>query len=120
MATRNTGEGCLIMSVPFVDRSAARAFLACVAWIDCDNRHTDTRGLVGKKGAELAERPVGQAVAMFAPGRYPSADIGQFLNRNSALGAFSIHHDGLRNHMVCVFLEPRLFAGEFLKPPFSG
>ena len=106
--------------IPLVDRSTARTALARVTWIDGYNRHASALGIVGQECAELAERPVRQAIAMSAPGRYPSADIGQFLDRNSALGAFSIHHDSLRDHMVGMFLEPRLFAGEFLEPPFSG
>lgn len=120
MAARNAGEGCLIRSVPFVDQSAARALLTGVAWIDGDNRHSEPCRLVSKECAELAKRPVGQAVAMFAPGRYPSADMGQFLDRNSAPGAFSINHDSLRDRMVGMFLEPRLFAGKFFEPTFGG
>ena len=91
-----------------------------MAWADGNYRYANAPRLIGKEGAELAKRPVGQAVAMFAPGRYPSADMGQFLDRNSAPGAFSINHDSLRDYMVGMFLEPRLFSREFFEPPFSS
>ena len=109
----------MIWSVPLIDGSAARATLACIARINIDDRDTSARGLVGDKCAKLSKGPIMQAVAIFAAGRNPCADMRQLFQRNAAQGAFSINHNSLRNYVVCVFLKPRLFARQFLETTLS-
>ena len=118
MPTRNTGEGCLIRSVPLIDRPAARAALARVSRIDVSNRHASAQRLIGDEGAKLPERPIMQAVAIFAAGRNPRANMRQFFQRNTAQGAFSIDHNSLRYHVVGMFLKPLLLARHFLETAF--
>ena len=110
----------MVWSVPIVDTPTFRASLACISRIDECDGDASTQRLIAQEGAELAERPVRQAVAMFAAGRNPSADMRQFFQRKAASGAFSIDHKCLRYAVVCMLLEPRLFAGEFDEPPLGG
>jgi hypothetical protein len=112
---RDAKENRLAWSIPLVDRSTARAALARVSWIDGDNWHSSALGFVFQECAELAEGPVGQAIATAAAGRDPSANVRQFLDGNSAPSAFGIGHNILRNAVIGVLLEPRLLAGEFDK-----
>ncbi len=105
----------MIWSVPLVDGSAARATLARIARIDIDDRDASARGLIGDECAKLSKGPIMQAVAIFAAGRNPCADMRQLFQRNAAQGAFSINHNSLRNYVVCVFLKPRLFSRQFLE-----
>jgi len=100
----------LIGSVLSVDHTTARAALARVAGVDCDQRDASARRLVGDEGAELMERPGMQAGSLTAPGRYPPADALQIFQGNATFGAFSSLHDRLRNAVVGVFTEPGLLA----------
>ena len=120
ITTQNAREGRLVRSVLRVDTSTSRASLARVARIDCDQRDASALRLVGEEGAELPERPVSQASALFAAGRNLSADVGQFFDPNPASSAFGIQHDSLRYAVVRMFLEPRLLPGEFDEPPLGG
>lgn len=108
----------MIRSVPLVDRPAARAALARVSGFDVSNRDASAQCLIGDEGAKLPERPIMQAVAIFAAGRNPRANMRQFLQRNATQGAFSFDHNSLRYHVVCMFLKPLLLARHFLEAAF--
>ena len=120
MSARNTKENRLALSVLRVDTTASRAAFARIARVNGDNRNAGALGLVGQESAELAERPVGQAGALGAAGRNLGANVLEFFKRDSASSAFGIQHDFLGNAVICVSLEPRLFAGKFDETTLGG
>lgn len=117
MTARDAEEGGLIGSVLLIDVSTLSALPGRVAGIDEDQRDASTFRLVSNERTKLAESPVAQSRALIATGRYPAADALEAFKSDPASGAFSVQHDSLGNHVIGVFLEPRLFAGQF--PEFS-
>jgi hypothetical protein len=106
-------EGGLVETIALVDTPARPALAGRIAGIDKGNRNAGAFRLVGDEISELGESPITKSRSLAAAGRYPAADTLQFFQGDAATGAFSIRYERLRNHMICVLLEPRLLAGEF-------
>lgn len=109
----------MIGPVLSVDRSAIRATFTRVLRIDENYRDASALRLVGDELAKLGKGPITQACSLSTAGLYPVADIGQFLKTNGATGALRGFNKLLRNAVVSVFLEPRLFAREFSEAALS-
>lgn len=114
VAAAGAFEGGLVGSVLLIDASTSAALSRRVAGINEDYGDTGTLRFVGNESAQLTEPPISQSCSLVsASGRYPTAYALQILQGQSASGAFSVADKSLRYAVVCVFLEPRLFAGEF-------
>lgn len=109
----------MIWSIPSVDTAAARAGLACVAWIDKQHRDAGTFRLVRNEGAKLCEGPGVQTRPLATLGLNPPADMRQFFKRNTKAGAFGSRNDHLRDFVVDVFPEAGLPSREFAQTAFS-
>ena len=120
MPARNTGEVGLIGSILLVDATTLTALPGCVARIDEDHGDASALRLVGDKGAKLSKSPIPQSCSLIAAGRDPSAYALEFFQGYAAAGAFSIQYDSLSDAVVCVLLEPRLFAGQFAETPLGS
>ena len=121
MAAADTFEGGLVGSVLLVDATAFRALARRVAWIDKDHGDTSALRLVDDEGTQLSKTPVTKPRPLVAAsGRYPLTDTLELLKADPPRGAFSIHYERLRNHVVRVFLISPLRGRQFPQPSFRA
>jgi len=95
----------LIRSILFGNMPAGGASTARVARIDRDHDHTRPPRLVGDEGAQLPEGPGRQRCAVRLPSRYPSADMRQVLQRDTAPSALCLRNEPLTDDVVRVGAE---------------
>jgi hypothetical protein len=120
VAAGNAKEHRLRLSVGTVDRFAARALLARVAWVDCKKWNAAHLGLVGHKGPKLSEAPRMQTAALAFLGPNARADVGQIFDHYPQSLAFSPRNKFLGYAMVDVFSKVSLSLGKFLQSPLGG
>jgi hypothetical protein len=120
VATRNTGEGGLVRSVLIIDRSTRGAPFTGVFGVD--EQHTDAgrSGLVRDECLQLSERPVTKPSALGTAGLGPFANAPEVFKADAAAGALRLQHDGLRDAVVFVPLEPPLFSRQLARFAFGG
>ncbi len=110
----------MIFPVLLVDATARGTLPGRVARIDKRDRNAGTLRLVDDEATELGECPIAKPCSFGPAGRNPAADTLEVLKSQSATGAFSIKNERLRYAVVDMFLEPRLFSGEFAETPLGG
>src|SRR4051812_9434035 len=116
-ATPATLEYRLAAAVLLVDITARVACLRRISGVNFDERHPGAFGFVGQKRTELGERPRVQRGPLGLAKPYPVTGPRQFLDGDTASGAFSLGHDAFRNLMVYVGGEARLFTAAPLQQP---
>jgi hypothetical protein len=117
---RHTTECRWIGPVALIDEAAGGALPAGVARVHCDQRDARKDRLVLQECAQLRKGPTVENLWLLPPSPYPVANASQFLDGNTASGAFSGSNDLLTDYMVYVAGEPRLFARQFLQTALGG
>ncbi len=117
VTTRNAEKGGLIGTVLLINVAALRALARGVPGINEDYGDASTFRFIGDERTELRESPVTQSRALVAPGRNPLKKSLELFKGDPSRGAFGIRHDSLGDAVICVFLKPRLFAGELPEFP---
>lgn len=112
MVTRHAPKLVLGFAVLFGYMAAGGALAAGVTRINSDQQDACESGLVLQEQAQLRECPGMQYCSLLAPSRNPLANAGQFLDRQSTPGAFSLRNDLLGNIVVDTGGKVTLLAGE--------
>jgi hypothetical protein len=99
-ATGPTAKPILGLTVSLLCMPADRALPAAIARIDRDQQDGSKRRFVRQKCPQLSEGPRMQNSTLRTPGLDPFAYPCQFLDGDSALGAFSFRNDLLGNYVV--------------------
>lgn len=121
MSTANTTEHGLIRTIPPVYTAAAVTRLAGIARVNRHNHHAYKPSFVVQKHPELTERPIAVSGALLSTRSLcPFADMRQFLDRDSACGAFSFGNQLLGNRMVRLLLKAALSTAEGFQAPFRA
>ena len=108
------------LAIGFLGMSALAALLAGVAWVNPDQRDASELRLIVEKHSQLSETPSVQRRSFALPSLYPPANVSEFFNGKSAVGAFGERDDSFGNCMVGVTDKPRLLLATFLQQPLGG
>lgn len=109
----------LPVSVLFGNKAAVWTCATCVFWVHKPNGNTSEFSLVFDELSELMEAPRVLGATLTPSNRYPRADAPQVFEGDSTLGAFSLRNQPLRDDVVDVSNEARLFSTAFLKQTLS-
>lgn len=117
---RHAMECRLVRAALFGHMAALGALTARVPWIYDDQRDARKPRLVCNKCAQLSKRPAMENGALLPASPYPGANASEFLNGDTAPGAFGGSNDLLGNNVVFVAGKSPLLAGDFLQSPLCG
>jgi len=112
MMALTTRELAPTLPVGLFTVTASGACAGRVAWIDSDNRHSRTLGLVDNERTELMKRPTSHATSLAFPSRCPVADPGQVFDRDCAPGVFGLGDKPLADDMILVRPETCLLLAD--------
>ena len=115
VTARATPKVCLGLAVLFCYVPALGAFPAGVTWVNSNQRNAGHHGFVCQEQSQLRECPGMQNGTLLAPGLNPFADAVQFLDGNTAIGAFSFRNDLLADIVINPRSKASLFSGEQLQ-----
>ncbi len=114
--TFNTLERMSI-SIPFVDMSTNRTFLACVPWVNSHNRLSHSLRFISDKPVKFIERPIIQFVGkVYSSGSALNSYAGQIFNSKN----IKRHsHNIFRDTMINLRNKPLLFYADLPEKFFS-
>ena len=99
---------------------ADRAFLGGIGGIDVDYRHTCNRGFVVDELPKLIEAPVMLFASLRLSNRASFLDTLEIFQDYQGRSVYSLRNQHFRYAVVCIPMEPRLFARKLFQMTLRG
>lgn len=90
----------------------------CISWVNKSDWNSSEFCFIFDKTAKLVETPRVLSATLGLANRYPRADARQVFEGDPAFGVFSFRNQLLRDDVVHISGEAKLFSGTFLQQPF--